>query len=152
MAAMNSVVAYVAWSAVAGALIPVMAASNGTLGRVIASPLHASVAAAILAALAVVLAFAALHPPAPASATLARAPLWSWFGGLAVGFYIVSATFVAPRFGVGNFVICVVVAQLVMSSLIDQFALFGAAQHPIELKRAIGLVVLGVGAVLVALK
>jgi uncharacterized membrane protein YdcZ (DUF606 family) len=47
---------------------------------------------------------------------------------------------------------CVVIAQLVMSTLIDQFGLFGAPVHVVDLKRAAGLALLGCGAALVALR
>ena len=59
---------------------------------------------------------------------------------------------VSATLGVGNVVMCVVVAQLVMSSLIDQFGLFGAPVYAIDLKRAAGLVLLAGGAALVAIK
>ena len=143
---------YVAWSALAGALIPVMAATNGALGRLIGSPSYASLVAVIVALVAVALMLLIMRPAVPGGAAIASAPLWSWVGGLAIGFYAVSATFVTPRFGVGNFIMCVVVAQLVMSSLIDQFGLFGAAQHAIDAKRGVGLVALAIGAALVAMK
>ena len=149
---MSKELIYLAWSGLAGALIPVMAATNGTLGRLIASPLYAALAAALVALAGVAITLLILRPAAPSGAAIASAPLWSWLGGLAIGFYAISATFVAPRFGVGNFIMCVVVAQLIMSSLIDQFGLFGAAQHLIDAKRGIGLFALAVGAALVAMK
>ena len=149
---MSKELIYLAWSALTGALIPVMAATNGTLGRLIASPLYASLAAALVALAGVAVTLLFLRPAMPTGAALAAAPAWSWFGGLAIGFYAISATFISPRFGVGNFIMCVVVAQLVMSSLIDQFGLFGATQHLIDAKRGIGLLALGIGAALVAMK
>lgn len=149
---MNSLAFYVVWAAVAGALIPVMAAMQGALGRTIQSPLHASFIAVGMACLAVGLVLAAFRPAMPAGNLLASVPPYAWFGGLAMGFYALSATFVTPNFGVGNFVMCVVVAQLVMATAIDQFGLFGAPVFPIDLKRAAGLALLGGGAALVALK
>jgi bacterial/archaeal transporter family-2 protein len=148
----QSIAVYAAWAALSGALIPVMAALNGTLGRSIGSPIHASLVAVLLATLAVGLLLLAVRPTAPASEAIRTAPPIAWFGGLAMAFYALSATFLTPRFGVGNFVMCVVLAQLVMSSLIDQFGWFGAPMHPIDLKRAAGLALLGAGAVLVAVR
>lgn len=148
----NSVAIYAAWAALAGVLIPVMAALQGTMGRAIQSPLHASLIAAGMAIVAVGIAFAAIRPPMPANQLLATVPPLAWVGGMAMGFYAISATVLAPRFGVGNFVMCAVVAQLVASTVIDQFGLFGAPLHPVDLKRLIGLVLLGVGAVLIALR
>ena len=150
---MNSLAFYAVWAAVAGALIPVMAAMQGTLGRTIQSPLHASFIAVGMACLGRragaggVQAGDASREPARVSV-----PPYAWFGGLAMGFYALSATFVTPSFGVGNFVMCVVVAQLVMATAIDQFGLFGAPVHAIDLKRAAGLALLAGGASLVALK
>lgn len=150
--AINSLAVYAVWAAIAGALIPVMAALQGTLGRTIQSPLHASLIAVGMAFLAVGLVVAVFRPPLPAGSLFASAPPLAWVGGLAMGFYALSATFVTPHFGVGNFVMCVVVAQLVMSTLIDQFGLFGAPVYPVDLKRAAGLALLAGGAALVAIK
>ncbi len=148
----NTVAMYAAWAAVAGALIPVMAAMQGTLGRTLQSPMHASLIAVGMAFVGVGLVFAAFRPAMPAGSLFAAVPPIAWLGGMAMGFYAISATFLAPRFGVGNFVMCVVVAQLVMSSLIDQFGLFGAPVHAIDLKRAGGLALLAGGAALVAIR
>ncbi|MBI1339179.1 EamA-like transporter family protein [bacterium] len=139
---------YIACAALAGALIPVLAALNGTLGRSIGSPLHAAQISVIVAALGVAASMILLRPTTPAASAFAGAPPIAYFGGLAMGFYAVSAAWLAPRFGVGNLVICVVGAQLVMSACIDQFGLFGAPVHPVDLKRAAGLALVAAGAVL----
>lgn len=148
----NNLMLYAAWAALAGVLIPVMAALQGTLGRTIQSPLHASLIAAGMSIVAVGIAFAALRPAMPAGELLTDVPPLAWIGGMAMGFYAISATVLAPRFGVGNFIMCAVVAQLVASTVIDQFGLFGAPVYPVDLKRLLGLVLLGAGAVLVALR
>lgn len=150
--AINSLAFYAAWAAVAGALIPVMAALQGTLGRTIQSPLHASLIAVGVAFLSVGLLMAAVRPPMPSANLFAGVPPLAWVGGLAMAFYALSATFLTPNFGVGNFVMCVVLAQLVTSTVIDQFGLFGAPVYAIDFKRAAGLALLGGGAALVALK
>ncbi len=149
---MNNVVVLAAWSAVAGALIPVMAAMQGTLGRTIQSPLHASLIAVGIAFAGVGLVVALLRPATPAGSLLGAVPAHAWLGGLAMAFYALSATLVTPSFGVGNFVMCVVIAQLAMATLIDQFGLFGAPVHPVDLKRMAGLALLGGGAVLAAIR
>lgn len=148
----NNVVMYAAWAALAGILIPVMAALQGTLGRAIQSPLHASLIAVGMSLVAVGVVFAAFRPAMPAGELFATVPPLAWIGGAAMGFYAISATVLAPRFGVGNFVMSAVVAQLVASTLIDQFGLFGAPLQPVDLKRLTGLVLLGAGTVLVALR
>ena len=70
----NNLLMYAAWAAMAGALIPVMAALQGTLGRTIQSPLHASLIAAGMSIVAVGIAFAALRPAMPTGELLTDVP------------------------------------------------------------------------------
>lgn len=148
----SNVAAYAAWSALAGVLIPAMAALQGTLGRTIASPLYAALIAVGMSFLAMGAVLAVLRPALPGSDLFAAVPPLAWIGGIAMAFYATSATFLAPRFGVGNFIMCAVVAQLAASTLIDQFGLFGAPVYPVDAKRIAGLVLLGAGTVLVAMR
>jgi len=131
---------------------PVMAALQGSLGRTLQSPLHASLIAVGMAFVAVGVVFSLFRPAMPSGNLFAAVPPYAWFGGMAMAFYALTATFLASKFGVGNMVICVVVAQLVMSTLIDQFGLFGAPVYQTDLKRFAGLALLAVGAGLVAIK
>jgi len=148
----DTLVLYAAWAAVAGGLIPVMASMNGTLGRAIGSPIHASLVLCLAGTVGVIAVWLVFRPAMPPAAAWGGVPWFAWLGGIGMAVYALSATYLAPRFGVGNFVISVVVAQLVLSSLIDQFGLFGAAVSPLGLRRLIGLGVLAVGATLVAMK
>ncbi len=143
---------YVGWSALAGALIPVMAALQGTMGRSLQSPFHAALIGVGIAFLTVGITFAVMRPATPSAELFAAVPKLAWFAGFAMAFYALTVTFLTPTFGVGNVVMCVVIAQLVMSSIIDQFGLFGAPVYEIDLKRAAGLALLAVGASLVAMK
>ena len=148
----DMLVIYASWAALAGALIPVMAALQGTMGRSLQSPFHAALIGVGIAFVAVGIVFAVMRPAMPSGDLFAAVPKVAWFGGLAMAFYALTVTFLTPKFGVGNVVMCVVVAQLVMSSLIDQFGLFGAPVHMIDIKRGLGLALLAGGAALVAVK
>lgn len=143
---------YAGWAALAGGLIPVMAALQGSMGRSLQSPFHAALIGVGIAFITVGVVFAAMRPVMPSGELFAAVPKLAWLAGLAMAFYALTVTFLTPKFGVGNVVICVVVAQLVMSSVIDQFGLFGAPVYPIDFKRVAGLVLLGGGAALVAIK
>ncbi len=129
----------------AGLGIPVLAALNAQLGHRLASPAAAATVLFMVAlgmALLTLLATAGLAP----LARIAEPPKYLFLGGVFVAFYVLSVTWVAPRFGVGNAVFCVLLGQLVSAGLIDQFGLFGAIAKPIGLMRAsgIGLMALGV--------
>ncbi len=136
------------WAATAGALIPVMAALNSRLGQALGEPLHAPVVLFVvgLIACAIVSILMAGSPPDFSRLTTARPVEFS--GGLIVGFYVISATLLAPRFGVGNFILFAVAAQIICSALIDHFGLFGAVIRPVNFVRLGGIALLLAGLVI----
>ncbi|HVU75994.1 MAG TPA: DMT family transporter [Gaiellaceae bacterium] len=77
-----------------------------------------------------------------------KTPLWMWAGGL-MGFTVVSAiTFAQPRIGATAVIGILIAGQLVMGAMIDRFGLFGVEQIDISPARALGIVLLGIGAAL----
>jgi transporter family-2 protein len=75
-------------------------------------------------------------------------PAWMWLGGL-MGLTVVSAiTFAQPRIGATAVIGILIAGQLVMGAAIDRFGLFGVHQIAISAPRAIGIVLLGIGAAL----
>lgn len=135
-----------------GALIPVQAASNAALARVI----HDNVpfAAATLFLVGFVVAAAALlisGTGVPAPAELREAPWWSYSGGAIVAFYVLTITFLAPRLGVGNAIALIVAGQVLAALAIDHFGLLRSIVFPLTATRVIGGVLMIVG-VFLALK
>jgi len=75
-----------------------------------------------------------------------RAPAWMWLGGV-MGLTVVFAiTFAQPRIGASATIGILIAGQLVMGALIDKFGLFGVDPIAISTPRAIGIVLLGIGA------
>lgn len=74
------------------------------------------------------------------------APKHLFLAGVLIGFYVLSITFIAPRFGLGNAVFFVLLGQLISAAAIDHFGLFNAQVSPLSLTRAggIGLMAIGV--------
>ena len=66
-----------------------------------------------------------------------------------VAFYVLSVTRIAPRFGVGNAVFCVLLGQMLAASVIDHFGLFGAVVRPLSLIRASGIGLMALGVLLI---
>lgn len=145
---MNNTLSYSVIMLVAGLGIPVMAAMNGGLGARLQSP---ALAAAILfsIALLVTLSYLFVTEGTPSSLYSADIPRYFYLGGLLVAFYILSITSVAPRFGVSNAIVFVLLGQLVAMSVIDHFGLFGVQPYPVNTQRLIGLVVMALGVVMV---
>ena len=128
----------------AGLGIPVMAALSATLGARYGSPaLAASVLFLVALSISVIFLFVVeggLKPFPKISL-----PFYFYLGGLFVAFYVLSVTWVAPQFGIGNAVAFVLLGQLISMAAIDQFGLLGAQIHAITLQRAIGLILMLVG-------
>ena len=127
----------------AGLGIPVLAALNAALGQKLGAPVAA---AAVLFAVAFAVTTVLLVVTGPqALARLPGVPRHLLAGGLLVAFYVLSVTFIAPRFGVGNAVFFVLLGQLVSAAAIDHFGLFGAQVSPLTLTRASGIALMAAG-------
>ncbi len=132
---------------VAGALIPVQAASNAALSRVIQGNVpFAALTLFVVAAVATVLAVAALGQGVPAWAELREAPWWSYSGGFIVAFYVFTITFLSPRLGVGTAIALIVAGQVFSALTIDHFGLLRSLTIALTPTRATGalLIVAGV--------
>ena len=130
----------------AGIGIPVLAALNAAHGRHIGAP---ATAAAVLFCVALLTALIAMgFTGAQGIPKLLSAPRHLFLGGVLVAFYVLSVTYIAPRFGVGNAVFFVLLGQLISSAVIDQFGLFGAKAVPLSLSRIAGIAMMVVGVVL----
>ncbi len=142
---------YVLLSLLGGVFIPIMAALSGTMGRTLGNP---ALAALIVnaGALVMVLAYTAATGSLRLSlADLGRLGPLQLLSGFGIAFYLLSVTYVAPRFGVGNAIMLVVAAQIASSATIDQFGLFGAPRKPLDLVRLAGLAIMVVGVVVAQL-
>ena len=135
----------------AGVGIPIMAALNAGLGTRLQSP---ALAAAILFVVAMVAAllYLLLVEGVPTSFSAPAMPFYFYLGGLFVVFYVLSVTWIAPRFGIGNAVSFVLLGQLLSIATIDQFGLLGAPQTSLTLPRLAGLVFMAIGVLLVVRK
>ena len=127
--------------------VPVLAALNASLGVRIGSPVVAGVVlfgVAFLSALAVLLVTGG-------QGALGRVPGQSpvlFLGGCLVAFYVLSITFIAPRFGLANAILFVLLGQLVSAAVIDATGLMGLAARPVSQTRLIGLGIMALGVVL----
>lgn len=128
----------------AGIGIPVLAALNAALGKVIGSPMVAGVILfAVALAVSTLVMLVASGPQALSK--LNDAPKHLLLAGVLIAFYVLSITHVAPHFGVGNAVFFVLIGQLISAAAIDHFGLFGAQVSPLNLTRAAGIAIMAAG-------
>lgn len=138
---------YAAVMTLAGIGIPILAALNARLGQRIGSPAAAATVLFVVAFLAA----AATMIATRGTAALAAAPVQPrhlFLGGFFVAFYVLSVTWVAPRFGVGNAIMFVLLGQLASAAVIDQFGLMGAIVRPVTPMRLAGIALMGLGVIL----
>jgi bacterial/archaeal transporter family-2 protein len=136
---------YITLSTLGGILIPIMAALSGAMGRTLDNP-WAAAAIVSAGAFATVLAFTLLTGSMNVSwDQLKQARPLQLLAGLGFAYYLLSITWVGPRFGIGNAIMFVLAGQIISSAAIDHFGLFGAPQKPLDLLRAAGLVIMATG-------
>lgn len=127
----------------AGIGIPVLAALNAQLGSAIGAP---AAAAVVLFAVALSVAAVTMLLTGPGGLRgVTDQPPHLFAAGALIAFYVLSITWIAPRFGVGNAVFFVLLGQLVSATAIDAFGLFGARPVPISAMRIAGLVLMAAG-------
>ena len=145
---MNNPLAYSLIMVVAGIGIPVMATLNGGLGARLQSP---TLAAAILffVGLVIAVSYLLVTEGVPSKIFHASTPIYYYFGGFFVLFYILTITWVAPRFGISNAIAFVLLGQMIAMSMIDHFGLLGAQRFALEPQRMAGLALMVVGVFLV---
>ncbi|RVT87271.1 DMT family transporter [Rhodobacteraceae bacterium CCMM004] len=134
--------AYALTMLAAGVGIPILAALNAALGTRLGSPVAAGV---VLFCVALVASLATLSVTGGSFRGIGGAPRHLFLAGLLVAFYVLSITWIAPKFGVGNAVFFVLLGQLLSAAVIDHFGLFGARISPLTPMRALGIALMGAG-------
>ena len=124
--------------------IPVMAALSSTLGTKYGSPAFAASVLFLVALSISVISLFAIEGGLKSLPKISL-PFYFYLGGIFVAFYVLSVTWVAPKFGIGNAVAFVLLGQLISMAAIDQFGLLGAQMHTITLQRAIGIILMSAG-------
>jgi transporter family-2 protein len=99
------------------------------------------------------------HPAAPGAVALVTGGMLLWVlrglpgiyavTGLFPVPYLLAASYLAPKIGVGLFVAALIAGQLGGGVLLDQFGAFGATVRPVDGVRLLGVAALLLGVVLV---
>lgn len=139
---------YVAIGLLAGIAVPFLASINASFGQAIGNVWWASMALCAVALVTIAGVSLGTGSGLPGPSAIAGASWWHLTAGCFFTIYIVSMTFVAPRIGLGNAIVLVIVAQILTAVVIDHFGLLGAAVHPLDWKRALGVAFLIAGVML----
>jgi transporter family-2 protein len=129
---------YIIWASLAGAFIPVMAVLNARLGAAIGNGLHAPFILFCVGTIVTAITAFALTGSLPSIGKLVGTSSLNLLGGVIVAFYVISATLLAPRIGISNFIMFAVSSQILMSIAIDHFGLLGVQIRPADTMKLIG--------------
>jgi transporter family-2 protein len=140
--------AAVALALVAGLAGSIQVAVMGRFGDRIGA-VEALAANLVFSALGAVLILVAVRQSLDGFGAALRSPWWYWIGGGGMGLLVVfTITATAPRIGTTAVIALLIAGQLAMGVAIDRFGLFGVEQIPLTWPRAVGVVLLAVGAAL----
>jgi transporter family-2 protein len=137
-----------ALAVIVGALIPVQAATNAAMSRIVGSVAITSLSLFAIGFVIVAVWAIVIRAPLPSMETLRHVPAYGYCGGFIVASYVIAITFLAPRLGVGNAIRLVVTGQIVAAVVIDHVGAFGAVVQRLTMGRAIGVVLMIIGIVL----
>lgn len=132
-----------------GTLLPIQAAANAQLGRLIGHPLWAA-CLSLFVSFSIMLPVIALSKvPLPNISSALSGPWWLWVGGLIGAAYVTAATLLVPRIGAAGFMIAIVTGQMLMAVIIDHYGLLGLSSRAVNLERLAGIVLLVIAMVLI---
>jgi len=132
-----------------GAGLVIQVGMNGTLRSLLGSPIVAALISFLVGSLALAVYAGLARTPLPLRAQLGAVPAWAWLGGVLGAFYVASSVIVGPRLGAATLLALVVLGQLGTSLLVDHYGWLGFPQHPLNLVRVLGAVLLFGGVLLI---
>jgi transporter family-2 protein len=146
---MNNSIVFILLAVAAGAMIPFQSAMNAQLGKAVQSPYYSALTVFIIAATGISLFILISRYAVPPIAQFAAAPKWSYLGGILGGAYILLIVICAPKLGIGNVTVLVLLGQILSALIIDQFGLLHSAIHALNWQRIMGIILVVAGVYLV---
>ena len=140
---------FLIFALLAGVILPVQAGVNAQLRVTLGSPLAAALVSFVVGIAGLLGLVAVLQVPLPVGSAWSRSPAWHWIGGLLGAAYVAIATVLAPKLGAATLVAAVVAGQMLTSIVLDQYGLIGYPPHPLTAVRALGVVLVVAGVILI---
>lgn len=137
---------------IGGALMAAQAAINGRLTTGFPHPTWAALISFGVGTtgLGAVVAYYSMRDGMPRTEAIAALPGWAWIGGLFGAFYVTIASIVIPRIGSSALTAFTVLGMAIAALVIDSTGAFGVTTRGPTVIRIIGVVCVGLGAVLVS--
>jgi len=140
---------YLALTALAGVGLAFQAIINARLSAALGSPIWATVVQVFVGLVLLFSVVAVTRQPFPSLVGVSRLPWWIWTGGMIGAAYVLIVILSTRPLGVALMVASVIVGQTLAALLIDHYGWFGLAVHRLSLSRALGVVLLLAGVLLI---
>ena len=144
---MNKLI-WIVLALLAGAFLPIQAAFNTRLAKAINSPVYSSMISFAVGAMTVAL-FILLTQQSVSFSGAKTAPGYVWLAGALGGFYVTVIILSFPRLGPALTFGLVVAGQMLISVLLDHFNILVAEQHPLNVWRLLGIMLVIGGVILI---
>lgn len=132
-----------------GALLALQPLLNARVGGAAGHPIYGALFSVAVSSITLAAAGVALRLPAPDLRGIAAAPAWSWAGGVIGAGVVLSALLATPRLGAATTVMLFITGQMAASLLLDHQGWLGVPERPLDLTRALGVLCLVAGVVLI---
>ena len=133
----------------AGASVPMQTGINSSMSKWTGgNAAFASLVSFSVGTVSMLVYILVLRVPFPAMNDLTRAPLWMWTAGMLGAFFIATTTVAASKMSAALLIGLVTAGQLVIALALDHFGWLGFEEHPINLWRIVGIILLILGVIL----
>ncbi|MFT5997786.1 MAG: transporter family-2 protein [Neolewinella sp.] len=134
---------------IAGVMLPIQAGLNSEIGRVVKSPVYATLISFLVGTIGLVLYLLATRANWADIKGGFHLPWYYWTGGLMGAVYVVAIIILAPRFGVALTFGLTVAVQMLVSVVMDHYGWLGVPTSPINWMRVLGVTMVIGGVVLI---
>jgi len=132
-----------------GAILPLQAAINTRLAKVIGSPVFAAFVSFAVGTIALFLYLIITNQFNLNALQSKQNPWWIWTGGLLGTFFVAGIVILLPRLGVVLAFSLVIAGQMIASIIFDQFGWLGVAIREISLGKIVGVILLITGVIMI---
>ena len=139
---------WLAFTLMAGMLIPAQAAINAKMRTYVGSPFYSAMInflVGFLALVTITLIFALLRWQSGTWRGAMGAPWWAWCGGFIWVTMVISGVLVVPKMGAAFFSVAIIVGQMAGALILDHYGLFGLPQRLVTPSRVFGVLFLLLG-------
>ena len=134
---------------IAGAVLPVQTAVNNKMAVAVGSPVLGALVSFAVGTLSILIYSVASGESIGSLTSSKDAPAIAWIGGLTGAFFVTVTIILMPRIGVALTISLIIAGQLITALVMDHFGLLGLEVRQVTPLRIVGVVLVGLGAVLI---